>query len=367
MPKISKALTLEDLPPFPPDKAGWPWTQASQPLPEQMPDGSEWPRISIVTPSYNQGEFIEETIRSVLLQGYPNLEYLIIDGGSTDDSLEIIKKYQNYISYWVSETDQGPADAINKGWQKASGKILAYLNSDDAYLPSALATVAETFQNNPDAKVVSGNELKIDKEGLVIEKTHITPKNIDRLSLLNLNFISQPATFIEKSTLVLIEGLDLNIKYTFDFELWLRITRFSCIKIISNVLAVTRWHDNTITHTKRYEIGKELVHIITKEITFYFKDLNHQEKQHILFLVNHLTMDLYFESQKPWGALKYALTAWWLAPNFISRYCIVKYCCKKIVQKSQISLKDKYFSTSMKNYHWSSTVKAELTKNETYN
>ena len=103
-----------------------------------MPDGRSWPKISIVTPSYNQGEFLEETIRAVLLQNYPNLEYFIMDGGSTDNSVEIIKTYKPWLTYWVSEKDKGQADAINKGFERVTGDILAWLNSDDTYEPDIL-------------------------------------------------------------------------------------------------------------------------------------------------------------------------------------------------------------------------------------
>ena len=199
MKNIGTTITLEDLPLPPEEKSGWPWTETSKPLPEAMPDGTQWPRISIVTPSYNQGEFIEETIRSVLLQGYPNLEYIIVDGGSTDNSIEIIKKYEKYLSYWVSEPDKGPSDAINMGWQKTSGEIIAYLNSDDAYFPGALATVAEAFQQNPQAQAIYGKEFRINKEGLVLAEYSVKEGN--RLSLLNLNALPQPATFIKKIVL----------------------------------------------------------------------------------------------------------------------------------------------------------------------
>jgi len=117
--------TLSGLPPPPNDRVGWPWTEATPPAGETLPDGRPWPKISIVTPSYNQGQFIEETIRSVLLQGYPNLEYLIIDGGSTDGSVEIIRKYEPWLAYWVSERDGGQSEAINKGFRRATGEIVA--------------------------------------------------------------------------------------------------------------------------------------------------------------------------------------------------------------------------------------------------
>lgn len=143
MPQIKKALTLDDLPAPPPGKVGWPWTEQSEPVGDRMPDGSEYPRISIVTPSYNQGQFLEETMRSVLLQGYPNLEYIIIDGGSTDETVEIIKKYESFITYWVSEPDHGQSHAINKGLEIATGGYIAWMNSDDCYVSNALAKLSK--------------------------------------------------------------------------------------------------------------------------------------------------------------------------------------------------------------------------------
>src|SRR5436309_815911 len=111
---------LNELPPPPSGKTGWPWTEETAQIAKNMPDGSPWQPISIVTSSFNQGGFIEETIRSILLQGYPNLEYIIIDGGSTDQSVDVIKKYQPWLAYWVSERDRGQADAINKGLERCT-------------------------------------------------------------------------------------------------------------------------------------------------------------------------------------------------------------------------------------------------------
>src|SRR5438270_3751687 len=142
-----KFPTLAELPP-PAGKTGWPWTEETPALPPARPDGSAWPRISIVTPSYNQGEFIEETIRSVLLQGYPDLEYFVLDGGSTDASTGVIGKYERWLTWWLSERDAGQADAINNGLQKSSGELFNWINSDDALLPGALFRLAVAYRGN---------------------------------------------------------------------------------------------------------------------------------------------------------------------------------------------------------------------------
>ena len=131
-------ISLSQLPEPPNGKTGWPWTEESLRLPEHRREGDSWPRISVITPSFNQAQFIEETIRSILLQGYPNLEYFIMDGGSTDGSVEIIKKYSPWLSYWISEKDNGQSDAINRGLKMASGDFATWINSDDLLAKNAL-------------------------------------------------------------------------------------------------------------------------------------------------------------------------------------------------------------------------------------
>lgn len=136
---------LAELPPPPVGKTGWPWTVETQPPAMTMPNGLPWPKVSITTPSYNQGCFIEETIRSVLLQNYPNLEYAICDGGSSDETVEILEKYSPWLSFWQSKKDQGQGHAINLGFSIASGDYFGWINSDDFYLPNCFQKVANYF------------------------------------------------------------------------------------------------------------------------------------------------------------------------------------------------------------------------------
>ncbi len=184
-------------------------------------------KISIITPSLNQGKFIERTILSVLSQtGAFDLEYIIVDGGSTDDSLGIIKKYEDRLR-WISEKDRGQSDAINKGFEMASGDILAWLNSDDTYTPGAFATVAEAYRQGP-FKWCFGNCKNIDEQDREIRKLITRYKIFEskRYScrrLLSKDFISQPAVFFTRNVYQEVGLLDLNCHYSMDYDYWLRM------------------------------------------------------------------------------------------------------------------------------------------------
>src|ERR1700682_1513417 len=154
--KLFSPPRLADLPSAPPGKTGWPWTEESPLLPERMPDGSEWPRISIVTPNYNYARYLGTTIRSVLLQGYPNLEYIVQDDGSTDGSVDLIRQYEKHLAYWSTESNSGQPAVINRGMRRSTGSILAYINSDDYYLPGEFEAVALHFNQNTEADLVFG-------------------------------------------------------------------------------------------------------------------------------------------------------------------------------------------------------------------
>lgn len=214
---------LVELPPPPPGRTGWPWTEETPPLPGTMPDGSPWPQISIVTPSFNQGQFIEETIRSVLLQGYPNLEYIIIDGGSTDGSVEIIKKYEPWLAYWVSEKDDGQSHAINKGWKHSSGEILCWLNSDDTLLMGTLYRAALTLRERPDAGLVYAMGKIVDVDGNPTGQTFGRDSNLISMLLTSRNAIAQPSTFVSRRAIDRVGYLNVEFHMSMDWDLWIRI------------------------------------------------------------------------------------------------------------------------------------------------
>lgn len=252
---------LTELPTPPPGKIGWPWTEESQRLPDQMPDGRPWPVISVVTPSFNQNNFIEETIRSVLLQGYPELEYIIIDGGSTDGSMEVIKKYEPWLTYWVSEPDRGQSHAINKGWQRAGGEVLAWLNSDDTYNPDALKRAAEALQHNPAVGMVYSDMNYIDPSSNVIYRLRSQPFEFRKLLLDN--YVTQSTVFLRREALDRVGLLDERYRLIMDHELWLRIGRANEVAYLPGaVLANLRIYPETASNRLRVDRYIEALHLL---------------------------------------------------------------------------------------------------------
>jgi glycosyltransferase involved in cell wall biosynthesis len=212
-----------------------------------MPDGQQWPRISIVTPSYNQALFIEKTIRSILLQGYPNLEYIIIDGGSTDKSVEIIKKYEKWLTYWVSEPDRGQSHAVNKGFEKASGEVFAWLNSDDYYFKDAFRSVSAAYHESCGAGGWFGGCLQVNVEGETLVLVYPNRLDADALASWGENAVNQSACFFSKEAWQRCGPLDEELHYAMDFDLWIKIALEFSIVRDNSVLAAAVVHENAKT------------------------------------------------------------------------------------------------------------------------
>lgn len=201
------------------------------------------PKISIVTPSYNQGQFLEGAIQSVLEQKYPNLEYIVIDGNSSDNSVGIIKRYEKHLTRWVSEPDGGQTEAINKGLKMATGDIWAYLCSDDTYAPGAFRECVRAFEQNPDAAVVYGGCNFIDTKGRV---TRVKPSGpFDRRKLLKDNYIFQPSVFLRHRVLETHGFLDESLHYAMDYEYWLRISLHERFVYVDRILSNYRLHSSS--------------------------------------------------------------------------------------------------------------------------
>lgn len=225
-----------------------------------MTDSSTLPLVTIITPSYNQVAFIEETIQSVINQAGVQLEYFIIDGGSTDGSQEIIQRYSRHFSGWISEPDKGQAEAINKGFTRATGKYIAWLNSDDLYLPDAVSKAVSVLEANPALGLVYGDAISIDPRGAVLNPLRFGDWGLEEL--LGFRIICQPAVFMRRSVLEQAGYLDLSYHYMLDHQLWLRMARLAPIHHIPHPLAAARQHPGAKNVLQAAAFGDEILRIL---------------------------------------------------------------------------------------------------------
>jgi glycosyltransferase involved in cell wall biosynthesis len=221
-----------------------PW--ADYPHPEMLPpvivNEPSLPLVSIVTPSYNQGPFIRATIESVLTQDYPNIEYWVIDGGSTDGTVSILREYEHDPRFhWISERDRGQSDAINKGWSRCRGDIIAWLNSDDLYLSGAIKQQAIFLQVHPNIDIVYGNAVAIDTHGQHMYR--LWSREYSRYVLLRCCFIHQPTVFLRRRTIERNGPVDRSFTYTMDYDYWLRASLHSSFAYNPVEVAAFRLHD----------------------------------------------------------------------------------------------------------------------------
>ncbi|MGE0132676.1 MAG: glycosyltransferase family 2 protein [Blastocatellales bacterium] len=242
MPDSTLAATTLALPAVPAGLREWPWQMNVGSLFDH-PDSFDLPKISVITPSYNQEKFIEQTIRSVLLQGYPNLEYIIIDGGSSDGSVEIIRKYEPWLAYWTSEPDRGQSHAINKGFERATGEVLCWLNSDDYYLPNTLLAVGRKLAAGKGAHALTGHCLKIYQDGR--PTAQLEGRYEDRRRLLQFwkgYQMHQPATFWRREVFEKVGWLNEELHLIMDFDYWARISEHFDFMNIDRALVCCNYH-----------------------------------------------------------------------------------------------------------------------------
>jgi glycosyltransferase involved in cell wall biosynthesis len=215
-------ITLSDLPSPPITRTGFPWTEATPPIKGHNEPPSAYPKITVVTPSYNQGQYLEETIRSVLLQGYPNLEYIVMDGGSKDNSVEIIQKYAPFLTYWVSEKDGGQTHAINNGFARSTGEIMGWLNSDDMLLPKALQRIGRTFARSAHVQIVTGFRRVYDEQTRFLHNFIVDEPN---KYLTYYCSVMQETTYWRRSVWQELGDLDESFHFAMDYEYWLRAAK----------------------------------------------------------------------------------------------------------------------------------------------
>ena len=258
-------------------------------------------KISVITPSYNQGKFIEQTILSVIGQQYPNLEYIIIDGGSTDETLEVIRKYEKQITYWVSEADNGQSNAINKGFARATGDILCWLNSDDYYLPGALLEVNRVLSNER-PELLFGNCIHLNEDTHLVYGTSYDP--LKNWAISHGDYIVQPSSFWTRQAFEQTGQLREDLHFGFDWE-WFARAQASGVNFIPSekYFSVYRLHNDQKSNENNVDRSKELI-LIERELNpskFEFID-NYLDKH-----LNNINRIYNLSSKQPLKPLEYRL------------------------------------------------------------
>jgi glycosyltransferase involved in cell wall biosynthesis len=239
-----------------------------------MSDSIHYPSISVVIPSFNQGQYIEETLLSVIGQGYPNLEILVIDGGSTDNTVEILEKYSDKISYWHSKKDNGQADAINQGMNLSSGEVVCWINSDDMYLPGILLDIGKRFRGLTDENyLIYGSALTINQvDGHLISGSHLASP-FDAFTLTYNDFIVQPSSFWTRKLWQSTGELNPKYHYVLDWDWFIRASRFAEFEYVNKFFSVYRFHELHKTSTGGLERRKEILEIVSKYSSDYWRHL----------------------------------------------------------------------------------------------
>jgi glycosyltransferase involved in cell wall biosynthesis len=257
-----RSPTLDELPAPPPGRRGWPWTAEASLDRSPTAVDAMWPVVTVVTPSLDQAGYIEETIRSVLLQGYPSVEYVVMDGGSTDGTVEIIERYAPWLSGWVSRPDGGQTAAINAAWSNASGDILAYINADDCYRPGALWTAAKALVAAPGAGMAYGSADVVDETGREVRRWQARPFSLTAMLAAG-NVVPQPSAFYRRAAVdevgLLDEAWDMIMDYEFAIRIGLRRPSV-CIPV---VLSSFRDHPKSKSRSRQVDLTRELIRFVS--------------------------------------------------------------------------------------------------------
>jgi glycosyltransferase involved in cell wall biosynthesis len=237
-------------------------------------DGTEYPSLSVVVPSYNQGPYLEETIQSVLGQHYPKLELIVIDGGSTDNSVKILEKYASQISYWHSRKDRGQADAINQGINRSSGDVVCWLNSDDLYLPGTLLDVGRRFAGHTDTcYLIYGATVELEHGSKTLYCQPVVSEAYDAFKLTYWDFIIQPSTFWTRKLWVETRDIDIRYHYVLDWDWFIRASKIADFEYVPRFYSIYRLHPHHKTHQGGSARREEVVDVVRRYSSDYWVKL----------------------------------------------------------------------------------------------
>jgi Glycosyl transferase family 2 len=273
------------------------------------------PLVSIITPSFNQAAYLEQTIQSVLAQDYQDIEYILVDGGSTDNSLEIIQKYAQRFAFWVSEPDSGQAEAINKGFFHAQGEFVAWLNSDDLYLPGAISQAVAALQANPQLGMVYADAITIDAVGQALSDLKFADYGLQ--DLMGFRIICQPAVFMRRVVLEEAGALDTSYHFLLDHHLWLRMAQQAPIQHVTATWAAARHHLGAKNVAQAGGFGQEAFRILSwMQSDPNFAPLVTSHRRRIEAGAYRLQARYLLDGGYPGSALRSYARAFWRSPRF---------------------------------------------------
>lgn len=277
---------------------------------------TDTPLVTIVTPSFNQARFLEQTMRSVFEQDYPNIEYMVADGGSTDGSVDLIQKYSDRLKWWVSEKDNGQADAINKGFTRASGEIIAWINSDDYYMPGAVASAVKALADHSEVGMVFGNVRVVDETEKVLNQLAYDDWGL--ADLMSFHIIGQPAVFMRREVLEKVGHLDQSFHLLLDHQLWIRLASEAGMQYIPELWASAHYHEDCKNLAMAASFGSEAQRIVQwMQSSDQYRSLFQQNRKQILAGAERLNAFYLLDAKEYPASFRAYWKALWLKPSVV--------------------------------------------------